>query len=71
MTEVVDLDALIGRTSTVGAAVLVGVRDCPPCAYLEGLTRPGVRAALDGRGGLRADVVQDGDVRVGDTVSPV
>ena len=68
MTEGVDLDALIGKTFAVGDVVLVGVRDCPPCAYLEGLTRPGVRAALEGRGGLRAEVVRDGIVRVGDEI---
>ena len=68
VTEGVDLDNLVGKTFTVGDAVLVGVRDCPPCAYLEGLTRPGVRAALEGGGGLRADVVRDGTIRVGDEV---
>jgi len=68
VTEGVDLDRLVGKTFTVGDVVLVGVRDCPPCAYLEGLTRPGVRAALEGGGGLRADVVRDGTVRVGDKI---
>ncbi len=69
VTEGVDLGRLVGRTFTVGDAVLIGVRDCLPCAYLEGLTRPGVRAALEGRGGLRADVVRDGIVRVGDEIA--
>ena len=69
VTEGVDLEDLVGRTFTVGEAVLIGVRDCPPCAYLEGLTRPGVRAALEGGGGLRADVVREGTVRVGDEIA--
>lgn len=68
VTEGVDLEALIGKTFSVGDAVLAGVRDCPPCTYLEGLTRPGVRAALEGGGGLRADVLGDGMVRIGDEV---
>jgi MOSC domain-containing protein YiiM len=68
VTEGVDLDGLVGKTFTVGDALLVGVRDCPPCAHLEELTRPGVRAALAGRGGLRADVVRDGTVRIGDEI---
>lgn len=71
VTEGVDLGRLVGMTFTVGEAVLIGVRDCLPCAYLEGLTRPGVRAALEGRGGLRADVVRDGIVRVGDEIAVV
>ena len=68
VTEGVDLDHLVGKTFAVGDAVLIGVRDCPPCTYLEGLTRPGVRAALEGGGGLRADVVRDGTLRVGDQI---
>jgi MOSC domain-containing protein YiiM len=71
VTEGVDLDALIGRRFTVGDVVMIGVRDCPPCAYLEKLTRPGVRGALMGGGGLRADIVNDGVIRVGDEISTV
>ena len=69
VTEGVDLDALVGRQFTVGEVVMVGVRDCPPCAYLEKLTRPGVRAALDGACGLRADIVRGGVIRVGDAIA--
>ena len=71
VTEGIDLDALIGRQFSVGEVVMVGVRDCPPCAYLEKLTRPGVRAALMGGGGLRADIVSDGVIRVGDEIATV
>jgi MOSC domain-containing protein YiiM len=71
VTEGVDLDNLVGKTFAVGEAVLVGVRDCPPCAYLEGLTRPGVKAALEGRGGLRADILREGTLRVGDEIVEV
>jgi len=69
VTEGVDLDEMIGRQFTVGEVVMVGVRDCPPCAYLEKMTRPGVRAALDGAGGLRADIVSGGIIRVGDEIA--
>lgn len=71
VTEGVDLDQLIGRTFSVGSVVLRGVRDCPPCAYLEKITRPGVRSALEDRGGLRADVVRAGVLRVGDEIIEV
>jgi MOSC domain-containing protein YiiM len=71
VTEGIDLDQLVGRTFAVGEAILVGVRDCPPCAYLEKVTRPGVRVALDHRGGLRADIVRDGVIRVGDKITEV
>lgn len=70
VTEGVDLGALIGKTFAVGDTVLYGVRDCPPCGYLQGMTQPGVVAALQGSG-LRADIVRDGTLRVGDEIAEV
>jgi len=64
----VDLDALRGRRFRVGAVQCLGQRRCEPCAHLERLTRPGVLRALAHRGGLRADVLRGGDLRVGDPV---
>jgi MOSC domain-containing protein YiiM len=69
VTEGVDLDALMGKQFTVGDVVMVGVRDCPPCSYLQEITRPGVLLALRGAGGLRADIVRDGTLHVGDLIS--
>ena len=71
VTEGVDLDALIGKQFAVGDVVLLGVRDCPPCAYLEQLTGQAVRRGLRGQGGLRADIVRDGVIRVGDPIATV
>jgi MOSC domain-containing protein YiiM len=71
VTEGIDLDTLIGRTFAVGEVVMRGVRDCPPCQHLEQLTRPGVRVALEARGGLRADIVRDGVIRVGDKIAEI
>ena len=67
----IDLDALIGRRFRVGEVECVGRRRCEPCAHLQRLTQPGVLRALVHRGGLRADVVAGGVVRVGDEVSAV
>lgn len=64
----IDLDGLIGRRFRVGEVECVGRRRCEPCAHLQRLTRPGVLRALVHRGGLRADVVSGGVVRVGDAV---
>ena len=71
VTEGIDLGELVGRTFRVGDVVMQGVRDCPPCTYLEGLTRSGVMGALKGRGGLRADIVSAGTLRVGDKIAEV
>jgi hypothetical protein len=64
----IDLDALRGRRFRVGEVECLGQRRCEPCAHLEGLTRPGVLRALVHRGGLRADIVRGGELRVGDPV---
>jgi hypothetical protein len=65
----VDVDALRGVRFRIGDVELVGRRRCEPCAHLERLTRPGVLRALVHRGGLRADIVAGGKLRVGDEVA--
>lgn len=72
VTRGVDLAALQGRAFRIGGVVLEGRRPCHPCRYLEGLADlPGLKAALSGRGGLRAVLLSEGRLRVGDPVSPV
>lgn len=62
------LDGLIGRRFRVGEVKCFGQRRCEPCAHLERLTRSGVLRGLVHRGGLRADVLSGGDIRVGDRI---
>lgn len=69
VTRGVRLNALVGRTFRVGGAVLRGVEKCDPCTRLQRLTYRGVMADLDDRGGLRAEVLSGGEIRVGDAVS--
>jgi MOSC domain-containing protein YiiM len=69
VTEGVDLLDLIGKTFSVGDVLMTGMRVCPPCGYLQRITRPGVMAALQGGGGLRAEILRDGVVRVGDPIT--
>jgi MOSC domain-containing protein YiiM len=71
VTEGVPLNHLVGRTFRVGEVVLQGCRLAAPCAHLEALTRPGVRAALVHRGGLRAEIVEGGVLRLGDVIAEV
>lgn len=68
VTEGVALNHLVGREFAVGGVVLRGVRLCEPCGHLESLTAPGVKRGLVHRGGLRADIVSGGVIRVGDPV---
>ena len=68
VTRGVPLNHLVGREFAVGEVRLKGMRLCEPCAHLEGLTQKGVLTGLVHRGGLRAEIVRDGMIRVGDPV---
>ena len=71
-TRGVALNHLVGRKFRVGAATLAGIRLCEPCEHLEALSGvAGVIKALLHRGGLRAEVVSGGEIRVGDEISEV
>lgn len=65
-----DLDALVGREFTLGEARCRGRRLAEPCAHLDRLNDGGVLRPLVHRGGLRADVLAGGVVRVGDPLVP-
>jgi len=68
VTRGVPLNHLVNRDFRVGEVVLRGLRLCEPCEHLETLTQPGTKMALLHRAGLRADIVQEGIIRVGDTI---
>ena len=68
VTRGIDLNALVGRRFKVGDVECVGRRLCEPCAHLERLS-PGTLRPLVHRAGLRADMLGDGTIRVGDPVS--
>jgi hypothetical protein len=65
-----DLNALVGRRFALGDAQCEGRRLCEPCAHLDRHNGGGVLRPLVHRGGLRADVVRGGWVRVGDALRP-
>ena len=65
-----DLNALVGREFMLGEARCRGRRLCEPCAHLDRLNGGGVLRPLVHRAGLRADVIRDGIVRVGDQLTP-
>jgi MOSC domain-containing protein YiiM len=69
VTRGVSLNALVGQEFEIGGVRLRGIRPCDPCSHLEALTRPGVLKALVNRGGLRAQVLEGGTIRVGDRVA--
>jgi MOSC domain-containing protein YiiM len=73
VTRGIDLNALVGKQFRVGDVECFGQRLCEPCAHLERLTtatgKPGTLRALIHKGGLRADVLTDGEIRVGHPIT--
>jgi len=67
----VRLNDLVGKRFRVGAIECVGIELCEPCAHLEAMTRPGIIKDLVHRAGLNADVLNDGTIAVGDTITLV
>ena len=69
VTRGVLLNDLVGVRFRVGPVELVGVRRCDPCMHMERLSGvPGIMDGLEGRGGLRADILTEGDITVGDPI---
>ena len=68
VTRGVALNHLVGREFSVGEVRLRGLRLCEPCNHLASLTDEKVKQGLVHRGGLRADIVSGGVIRVGDAI---
>jgi len=68
VTRGVPLNHLVGKEFRVGESTLRGLRLCEPCQYLAGRTHPGVLTGLVHRGGLRAEILNEGIIHVGDSL---
>jgi MOSC domain-containing protein YiiM len=67
----VPLGDLVKTEFVVGDVRMRGARVCAPCKYLVRVTgQEAIFDALVGRGGLRAEVLNEGVIRVGDRVRP-
>ena len=71
LTRGIDVNALVGRTFRIGDVLCRGHRLCEPCVHLDRLSGPGLLRPLIHRGGLRADVLTDGELRLGAPVQAV
>ncbi|HXY78925.1 MAG TPA: MOSC domain-containing protein, partial [Candidatus Acidoferrales bacterium] len=60
-----------GREFAIGGVRIRGIRLCEPCDHLERMTGKPVINGLRHRGGLRAQVLTPGTIRVGDAVSVI
>ena len=71
LTRGVDVNALVGRRFRIGDVLCEGRRLCEPCVHLDRLSGPGTLRPLIHRGGLRADILTDGEIRLGAPVLSV
>jgi MOSC domain-containing protein YiiM len=62
----VDLNQLIGREFTLQGVRFCGTCECKPCYWMNTAFAPGAEKFLAGRGGLRARILSDGWLSVGD-----
>jgi MOSC domain-containing protein YiiM len=68
VTRGIDLNALVGHEFLVGSVRCRGMRLCEPCTVIDGYSSRPLLRPLVHRGGLRADILEDGTFAVGDAV---
>jgi MOSC domain-containing protein YiiM len=68
VTQGVPLNDLVGQEFYIGEVRVKGIRLCHPCQHLQHLTQKSVLEGLEQCGGLRADILNEGVIRVGDEV---
>ncbi|MGY2082661.1 MOSC domain-containing protein [Blastococcus sp. SYSU DS0539] len=70
LTRGIDVNALVGSTFRIGDVLCAGRRLCEPCVHLDRLSGPGLLRPLIHKGGLRVDVLTDGEIRLGAPIRP-
>jgi MOSC domain-containing protein YiiM len=68
ITQGIALNPLEGKEFLIGSVKLKGIRLCEPCAHLQQVLTEDVLPGLLSKGGLRAQILEGGDIRVGDVV---
>ena len=69
VTRNVPLNHLVGMEFAIGDVRIRGIRLCEPCDHLQKVTGKSLIKGLLHRGGLRAQILTEGTIRVGDVIS--
>lgn len=65
----ISVNHLVGREFRIGEVRVRGLKLCEPCGHLEKLTGKEVVKTLRHRCGLRAEILTDGIIKVGDLIT--
>jgi MOSC domain-containing protein YiiM len=68
VTRGIDLNGLVGHEFAVGEVRCRGMRLCEPCTVVQRYASRPILRELVHRGGIRADILQDGEIKLGDQV---
>jgi MOSC domain-containing protein YiiM len=63
ITRGVDLNEMIGQDFEIQGVRFHGMEECRPCYWMDRAIAPGAYEWLKGRGGLRAKILCDGELR--------
>jgi hypothetical protein len=69
VTRGIGLNALVGCEFTIGQTRCRGMRLCEPCTVVDRYASRPILRALVHRGGLRADILTEGEIRIEDQIS--
>jgi MOSC domain-containing protein YiiM len=71
VTEGIQLNHLVGSQFTIGDVLLQGISLCEPCTHLARISFPETLQGLVHKGGLRAQIIRGGKLRVGDPIRTI
>jgi hypothetical protein len=71
VTRGIELNRLVGSEFMLGEVRCRGMRLCEPCTVVQRYAGRPVLRALVHRGGLRADILNEGEMHVGDELRPL
>jgi hypothetical protein len=64
IVEGVDLNSLVGKDFEIQDVKFRGMAECSPCHWMDQAFAPGAEKFLQNRGGLRAQILTDGKLKV-------